>query len=106
MLLYRIVLTNPPTTADFVSEGERGIERRVRPEYERLRSGVSTFDSEERARQRASGWPWLGASIAELDLPDRDLHIHYERTTESRGHFTVWGSPSALLARVVRVMPV
>jgi hypothetical protein len=106
MLLYRIVLTNPPSMADFVSEASRGVERRVRPGYERLRSGVSIFDSEDRARQRATRWPWLGGYIAELDLPDDGGPIRYERTTDSRGHYTAWGRPEDLVGRVVRVVRV
>jgi hypothetical protein len=106
MLLYRIVLTDPPSIADFVSEASRGVERRVRPEYARLRSGVSVFDTEDRARQRATKWPWLGGHIAELDLPEDGGPIRYERTTHSRGHYTIWGQPAALAGRVVRVVPV
>jgi hypothetical protein len=75
----------------------------VRPEYERLRSGISVFDNEDRARQRATKWPWLGGHIAELDLPEDGGPIRYERTTESRGHYTVWGRPEDLAGSVVRV---
>jgi hypothetical protein len=106
VVLYRIVLTDPPSHADFLSEASRGITRRVRPEYERLRSGVSVFDTEERARQRAAKWPWLGGFIAELDLPDEGGSIRYERTTDSRGHYTLWGQPEDLTGRVVRVVRV
>jgi hypothetical protein len=106
MLLYRIVLTDPPSVADFLSEASRGVERRVRPEYERLRSGVSVFDTEDRARQRATKWPWLGGYIAELDLPEDGGRIRYERTTDSRGHYTIWGQPEDLLGRVVGLVKV
>jgi hypothetical protein len=65
------------------------------------------FNTEDRARQKATRWPWSGGFVAALDIPDEEGGaIRYERTTESRGHYTLWGRPEALLARVVRVVEV
>lgn len=101
---YRIVRGDPPTVEDFRSAAMRG---RVPPdaaaEERRLLAGVSVYRTEAQARRKARQYPALGAFVAELALPPG---IAVERTTPSPGHHTLWASPEALLACVVRVVPV
>ena len=79
----------------------------MRPDEETLRlwSGISVYDTFTRARKRAIGFTNLGNHVAELRLAVDD-EVRWERTTHGRGHYTVWGDPDLLLARVVAVWPV
>lgn len=101
-VFYRIVRTNPPTINDMRSHMELGIPlRRTDAEALRLASGISLFDSIERARSQARRKPWLGdAFIAELELPLG--HIRVEKTAGA-GHYTAWGDPGDMLDYVRRV---
>ncbi|MCA1669102.1 MAG: hypothetical protein LC793_17245 [Thermomicrobia bacterium] len=56
-------------------------------------------------RQRSSPGSGLDTRIAALDLTD-NWPFHVERTGQRPGHYTVWGDPDALLARVTAVIPV
>jgi hypothetical protein len=47
----------------------------------------------------------LGRFLAELDLSNV-TDVRFERTTPSKGHYTVWGTPERLLSAVVRVIQV
>lgn len=103
---FRLVLTNPPARVDFQSHAARGrIPMRDDAETVRLWNGVSVYDSLPRARKRAMVYPMLGDYIAEIALSSDDDVIQ-ERTTTTRGHYTLWGSADLLLARVVRVVAV
>ncbi|MPZ13658.1 MAG: hypothetical protein GEU73_04420 [Chloroflexi bacterium] len=103
MLLYRIVVTNPPTADDFTASEVRGVPAPGDPELQRLHSGVSTYATEQQARRKALDYPWLGAYIATIDIPETG-RIRWERTFPgSRGHNTVWGDPRDLLGLVVAV---
>lgn len=104
--LYRIVVTNPPTTEDFKSHRAKGRPlRHPSPETIRLLDGLSVFDSEASARANAHRYPRLGSYIAEVRIPD-DGGFRYERSGTTEGHYTLWGDPAELLARVVRVVSV
>lgn len=100
--LYRIVWTNPPTVDDMKSNAALGRQpRAVTQEVWRLWRGISLFDSIERARRQASRHPWRGdAYIAELRIPVGAFRIE---ATRSRGHYTLWGLPHAILSYVTRV---
>lgn len=74
-------------------------------ETRRLWSGISVFDTEVRARQTALDYPRLGKHIAMLDIP-KEGPIRAERTTNSLGHYTLWGDSAKMLTRVVAVKPV
>jgi hypothetical protein len=103
--LYRIVRSNPPTLADFVSNVGMGRPLPQDPEAARLWSGISVNETEAQARRRARGLSNLGDYLAELRLEEGPF-IRAERTTRSRGHYTtVWADPALLLSRVVRVLP-
>jgi hypothetical protein len=101
-MLYRIVVTNPPTLDDMRSYQDLGVAlRNDAPEWRRLASGISLFDSLERAREKARRKPWLGhAFIAEMTIPVDQVRIE---KTAGPGHYTVWGEPSAMLGFVMRV---
>lgn len=107
MILYRVVRTDPPTVAEFRSHEARG--HRLPPgapeETRRLWSGISVYETAERARQTALDYPRLGTYIAVLDIPEEGP-IGAERTTNSLGHYTLWGDAVTMLACVVAVRPV
>ena len=102
LVLYRIVLSNPPTLDDMRSYRELGIPLRGdSPELRRLASGISLFDSLDRARKQARRKPWLGHGfIAEMELPTDRVRIE---KTAGAGHYTAWGEPDAMLGFVRRV---
>lgn len=103
---YRIVKTDPPAEIDFTSNEALGIvPYRRDPETLRLWDGISMYDSEGRARRKARDFPWLGSYIAAVDVPETG-ELRYERTTSSRGHYTLWGDPSTLRAMIAAVVPV
>jgi hypothetical protein len=106
VILYRIVLTDPPTLDDFASDEALGIPAIGHdPERLRLRGGISAYGTENQARRKARDYPHLGRHIAVLDVLDVGL-LRVERTTRSRGHHTLWGDPEAILACVVAIRSV
>ncbi len=106
MILYRIVLTDPPTLDDFSSDEALGIAAvDDDPERLRLRSGISVYGTENQASRKARDYPYLGRYIAVLDVADEGP-LRVERTTRSRGHHTLWGDPDAILSCLVAVTPV
>jgi hypothetical protein len=103
---YRVVRSDPPTLDDFMSYKAKGIPlARPDPEVALLWDGVSVNSTETQARNRAKVQPYLGAYIAELEISEGDP-ITFRRTGVSRGHYTLWGAPSDLLARVRHVTKV
>lgn len=105
--LYRIVLHNPPGLEDMLSHRARGIAPRQRDtETLRLMDGISLYNTLQQARNQAAGHPWQGQGfIAELRIPN-DAPVQIERTTSSRGHYTLWGNPDDILGYVSRVLPI
>ena len=104
-LVYRIVKTDPPTVADFLSNAARGRARRG-PEARRpeLHTGLSLYDGEAAARATAQRFPFLGAYLAAIRIPAAGP-VRVEQTLGA-GHCTIWGHPDDLLALVVAVVPV
>lgn len=107
LILYRIVEHNPPTQDDMRSYQELGISLRVNtPDALRRSSGISLFDTLQRARAFAAGPPWHGAGfIAELRIP-AGAPVTVERTGRQRGHHTLWGAPDAILSYITRVVSI
>ena len=106
MIFYRILRTERPTLAGFMSGAALG--RPLATETEeamRLHSGISVFATARQAANHARQWPSLGSFIAVLDISE-GLPIYAERTTHRRGHHTLWGSPAELMGRIVAVIPV
>jgi hypothetical protein len=93
------VRADPPTTADFLSDQAKG--RPPRPEQiadPRLYEGVSVWDDPAPIRVV----PWKGF-IAELEVPEGSpIQVH---DTRGERHWTLIGTPSALLACVRRTIP-
>jgi len=86
---YRIVLTDPPTLADFLSAGARGkAPLEDDPERARLHQGISVYATAAQARRKSRASPVLGRYVAALEIPDGGP-IHWERTTPSQGHHTL-----------------
>jgi hypothetical protein len=103
---YRIVKTDPPTVADFTSNSALGrVPKYPDPRVVSLWSGLSVFDQDAQARQKALATPYLGQYIAELQVREDDP-LRYERTLRTPGHYTLWGSSDVILSRVVAVRPV
>ena len=103
---YRIVKTDPPSQYDFWSHQARGLSPpNTKPVTLYVWDGISVYDSEARARRKAFDFPLLGSYIAAIRIEDDDP-IRAERTTSSRGHYTLWGDPALMLARVSSVVPV
>lgn len=98
-LLWRIARTDPPTETDFLSNQERGIPRR-RSEPEELWSGLSTFDNVTVAAEMARRWG-LGNYLVGLAL-DPVGPIRWAKT-RGESHYTLWGRPADMLARVVEI---
>ena len=106
MIVHRIVLQNPPALEDLVSPAGMGEHPPTGdPRVARLWEGISVFRTMQQARNRALRSTHLGSYIAVLDLVESGP-IQCERTGLTRGHYTVWGDPVALLAAVVNVVPV
>ena len=104
--LYRIVENDPPTAWDFTSAKRRGrVLRRSSPELLRIWDGLSAFETIDQALAQARAYPRLGRYIAALDLPAVP-EVRVERTTQTDGHYTIWGPIPALIAAVVSVTPV
>lgn len=100
--LYRIVWTNPPTVEDMKSNAALGRQPRGNdPDVLRLWHGISLYDSIERARSQAQRRPWHGdAFIATPVIP---VGVFQFEATRSRGHYTLWGDPHAMLGCVRHV---
>lgn len=105
-VLYRVVHSDPATLRDFTSNLALGFPLRTDTvEARRLWSGISVFDSETRARRVALRYPTLGSFIAVLHVPETAA-MQIERTTTTRGHYTLWGEPADLLACVIQIVSV
>lgn len=103
---YRIVLTDPPSLEDFLSDAARGKRRPTDPAKRELYEGLSVYATVGQARRKALDLPILVAYIPELRVPE-DAPIQVARTIKgSRGHHTLWGDPADLLGYVVAVVPV
>jgi hypothetical protein len=101
-VVYRIVHTEPPTEADFLSRKALG---NSAPRDVRLWDGISVYDRVEAAQRQADRFPHLGRFIAALRLPE-DGSIRVEKTLSNRNHYTLWGDAVSMLARVENVVPV
>jgi hypothetical protein len=103
---FRIVTTDPPSVADFLSDKARGKTQPTDPARRDLYEGLSVYATLAQARRKARDLPVLGDYVAELRIAD-DALIRVERTLRSsRGHHTVWGDPEDLLHSVVAVVAV
>ena len=102
---YRIIQSDQATEADFLPYGSRGGPIPTDPQLRRMWSGISVYDTLDRARSQALKRPGLGAYIAELEV-QWGRSVRAERTGHRRGYHTLWGEPSVLLACVRRIVPV
>ena len=103
---HRIAGTDPPTRDDLLSDAAQGIPPPVDdPVRARLHDGISVFNTEQQARNKARDYPFLGGFIARLEIPE-DAPVRIERTLRSAGHHTIWGDADVLLGYVVSVVPV
>jgi hypothetical protein len=103
---YRIVRTDPPTEADFLSFHALGRPlRNPTPETRRMWEGVSVQSTQESARSLTALSPRLGQFIAVMDVAPGGP-IRFEQTTRVVTHYTLWGTPAAMLATVRSVVAV
>ena len=99
---FRIVRTSPASELDFSSDKARGIPpRNSEPLTLHVWDGISVYRTFGQAARKARDYPFLGSFIAELRIDD-GIDARVEKTF-GRGHHTVWGVPSVLLACVVRI---
>ena len=105
-VFYRIVRSDRPTILDFAPKGNGDTMQPVaRVEDRELETGISAYRTFAQARRKARSYPMLGRFIAKLEIPD-DASVTWARTTNSSGHYTLWGEPPELLSYVVSVVPV
>jgi hypothetical protein len=104
---YRIVRSNPPTLADFLSNEAKG-RRLQRPTPEAIRrwSGLSAYDTVGQARITALLYPRLGTFIAELHVRVNGTITSERWPDVADGRFTLWGEPEEFLSLVAHVEPV
>lgn len=113
--MFRIVQTDDPEEAAFTDSFRSRAELQLPPrtwtpegEHPELNSGLSTYDTVERARRTAltaaARDRQLGDFIAELRLTSA---VGAEIAVwGSRGHLTVWGDPFKLSNAVVDIVTV
>ena len=70
----------------------------------RLSRGLSVSDDPEKLRRMAQVNPELGAFIATIAIEENGP-VQWEKTTKRRDHYTLWGHPHDVLARVERIEP-
>jgi hypothetical protein len=102
-LLHRIVRTNPPTEADFLSAAAQGVPYPDDSARHDVWDGLSMYSTLAQARRKQRASPVLGPFIAVVRIP-LDGRVRIEKTFGA-GHHTVWSTPSTLLALVVAVEP-
>jgi hypothetical protein len=94
--LFRLTREWPPVDDDYRSLRDKG--RPVRPPVTAERvdawSGLSSYDSEERAREVAEQFPGRWRYIVRYDLPS-DGPIRW-RPTFGDGHHTIWATRAEL----------
>jgi hypothetical protein len=96
-VLYRQVLTNPPTTWDFLSQAaRRQPPPRSDPTFIREWAGVSAFDTYGSARRNGKSWKWRhGEYVAVLVIP-ADAPFTYHGP-EHRGHWMIYDANGNML---------
>ena len=92
--LHRLLQTEQPAQADFMSKAHLGIPCPVSdPEVQARWTGLSLFGSEEQARRVSRRLPMLGSYIAALEIPP-GAGARAEPTT-GPGHDTLGGDPGS-----------
>ena len=104
---YRIIKGAIPTLWDFQSFQARGQRFRtpVDPETHRISFGLSAYDTLERAWANARRRPTLGTHVVPIEVPEAGV-VRVERTTSKRGHVTIFGEPSDVMALAGTSIPV
>lgn len=102
---FRVVHDNPPTLADVTSPEASG-EPFVHPDPARRRlwDGLSCYATEAQARRNARRFRSHGTYMAVIRV-EEGAPIRVERTL-GPGHYTLWGDPVEILARVIAVLPI
>ena len=70
----------------------------------RLWDGISVYETEDHARRTAARFPRIGNYMARLHVQSM-RGIRWERTTDSPGHYTLWGDPDQIANCVELVLP-
>lgn len=90
LIVYRLVRSDPPTEADFVSQPPRRARRSGLPEL--LRVGVSHFLTSEGAQKMRR---YEGSSVARPNPPTRPGHPF--GANRGGDHVTVWAPASEFM---------
>jgi hypothetical protein len=103
ILLYRVVGTDPATLADMTSPAVLGKPfTHPDPAYRRLWTGISCYATEAQARRNARRYRSHGEYVATIRI-EPGAPIRIERTL-GPGHYTIWGFPHELLARLIAIV--
>lgn len=109
---FRTVKVGEPDHPDlpdsFRSHYEEGVEPRYRQtQHAALHMAVSFWRNQETARILAKRYPKHGNFIATVEFPWGQGIDYLDPSMETDPeHLTVWGSPEALAAAVVAIVPV
>ncbi len=102
-IFYRIVKSDRPSRADFLSHMLKGLKpRNPTPKSLHEYDGVSVLDTAEHAGAWAERLPHLGEYIAELHIPD-DASIVFEGPN-ARGHGNLYAATAEELLGYVQAV--
>lgn len=92
-VFFRIVLDDPPSVVDFYSYFELGKKPTEDPEWNRLASGYSVYDSLSYARSKARRYPWKSKCfIAELHVPEDSPFVIEQGCDAKKGTGAMMGA--------------
>lgn len=102
---YRIVKTNPPKEADFLSYRALGRSLlRDTPSQHRSWEGISVTSTLGAARALSARAPNLGRFSAVLELAEHSP-VRFEQTGRTPEHYDLWGEPRDVMMAVIQVVP-
>jgi hypothetical protein len=104
---FRLVVTDPPTTNDFLSHEARGrIPRGPHTEHQQLLwTYLSFFETEQQARIHANKFVRLGRFIAAVRISNA-MRVDVLLERSSSGHRSIRGDAEEFLRAVIAVVPV
>ena len=99
--VFRTIGRSEPRDWDFQSDRDKGRPRAPQQDYVDY-VGLSVFGTEDAARENAVRFPKM---IARVHLEEGCGFMIARTLADVNEHYTVWGDPSELLARVERPVP-
>jgi len=106
LVVYRIVLNDPPTEFDFTTNAAKGLSARGLEEGDPiLHDSISVYGKLKDARNRQQSFPQLGSYIAELEVDIGHQITVYQLPKPPSSHYSLRGIPAAFLRCVQLVIP-